>query len=252
MSLDKHGSNIREEHGDLLDRLKRLDTALLCDADKSLFGPLPATNNAEGSESSRLRLMNQDIKSLNKNQTEKVSSTMVGWARTVQCTTPNDFLAVLRGLTESQQGEVLVVNTMGSTRAVAGGLFTTEASHHNRQLAGIIIDGPMRDIASLSHSLPCYASFVTPYSGTTQSPGQMQTRIKCGGVIVNPGDIIVGDEDGIVAASVEALQSIIDQAEAIQRVEQDLMNGMVQGGGSLASMSNFHEHLEKRISGEDS
>ena len=106
----------------------------------------------------------------------------------------------------------------------------------------------MRDVASLSHNLPCYATCVTPYSGTTQSPGQMQTRIKCGGVIVNPGDIIVGDEDGIVAASVETLQSIIDQAEAIQLVEQDLMNGIVKEGKSLASMSNFHKHLEKRIS----
>ena len=80
---------------------------------------------------------------------------------------PNDFLAVLCALTELSTGDVLVVNTGGSTRAVAGSLFTTEASR--RGCTGIVVDGPIRDV----NGLECFAfsTKVTPYAGTVQHLG---------------------------------------------------------------------------------
>lgn len=120
----------------LLEQLSALDTASLCDADKSLV----ATNDSYRG----LQLM-QGLKPLNCH--ENTAKTMVGTARTVQCREPNDFLAVLQGLHEAESGEVLVVNTLNSTRAVAGELFCAEAQR--RGLVGIVVEGPMRDTAYL-------------------------------------------------------------------------------------------------------
>lgn len=176
---------------------------------------------------------------------------MVGIARTVQLTDPNDFLAVLQGLDEAQPGEVLCVNTKGSTKAVAGGLFCQEAQRKN--LSGIIIDGPIRDISSIQKgNIPCFSTSVTPYSGTIKSAGVVQAEeVKCGGVDVSPGDLIVGDCDGLVVGSIDTMEALIHVAENITSIERDLMIGMDKGL-SLHSMTNYINHLAKIREGKDS
>ena len=214
----------------ILRRLRGVDTAALCDADKSIRQQEHSSkHNYEG-----LSLMDPSIKLMTKST---ISATrLIGVARTIQCTQPNDFLAVLQGLHDSQPGEVLLVNTMNSTRAVAGGLFVTEA--HRRGLAGIIVDGPVRDLVDMqmatstarsktsnssrnnsagsmsnmnpydsnSHHtanydngnvFPCYATSITPYSGTVSALGKSQIPIICGNVMVNPGDLVIGDDESI-------------------------------------------------------
>jgi len=94
---------------------------------------------------------------------------------------------VIRGLNDAQTDEVLVVNTQNSNRAVAGELFCAEATR--KGLTGILIDGPARDIVHLQkyNSVRLYSREISPYSGTTQSPGKMQVPVECGGVQVQPG-----------------------------------------------------------------
>ncbi|KAL3910837.1 MAG: hypothetical protein SGILL_007533 [Bacillariaceae sp.] len=181
------------------------------------------------------------------------SFVMAGVARTVQFTEPDDFLPVLRGLQEAEKDEVLVVNTMDSVRAVAGEIFTAEA--HRKGLAGIVIDGPVRDVRHLSKYPPLrvYAASTSPYSGTTQSVGEMQQPIICGGVEVVPGDILVGDEDGVVVGSDATFQQILPMAQQIQSIEGKLLEGItLDSNKSVVSMSNFNEHLEKRKRGDPS
>ena len=96
--------------GSHLKELRLLDTASLCDADKSLRG---------SNDYQPLKLLDSIIRPMN----QCGHRVMAGVARTVQCTEANDFLAVLRGLQEACQDEVLVVNTLSSNRAVAGELF---------------------------------------------------------------------------------------------------------------------------------
>ena len=149
--------------------------------------------------------------------------------------------------------EVLLVNTLDSSKAVAGEIFCAEA--RRKGLAGIIIDGPVRDTRHLSKYPPVrmYASSVSPYSGTTQSAGNMQVRITCGGVEVVPGDIVVGDEDGVVVGSVATFQQILPVAQQIQIIESNLLDGITSDTNkSVASMSNYDEHLEKRLRGDTS
>lgn len=229
---------------DLLKRLKGIDTAILCDADKTIRAH--QHDSSISSHYTGLGLMAGGIKARN----AEGGKHAVGLARTVQLSRPNDFLAVLRGLDEAKAAEILVVNTLDSTRAVAGGLFLTEAQRKN--LGAIIIDGPVRDISTVSQcSVLCYSTAITPYAGTVQSPGEMQVNVACGGVRVSPGDIVVADGDGVVVGSKQTFLQLIDHAENIQIAEDALMTGMRQGI-SLHSMSNFKDHLELRMKGKES
>ena len=152
-------------------------------------------------------------------------------------------------LTELSTGDVLVVNTGGSTRAVAGSLFTTEASR--RGCHGIVVDGPIRDV----NGLECFAfsTKVTPYAGTVQhlGDGVDTSSVICAGVTVNPGDIMFGDNDGVICGSVDSFSTCLHDAEHIVAAEERLIQGMKQGV-SLHSMTNFDEHMAARKEGKES
>jgi regulator of RNase E activity RraA len=229
-----------------------VDTSALCDADKTLNIQL-MYNYLEYSgikllDGERIRPMNHHRPGASSDHGVDIQIVMAGVARTVQFTEPNDFLPVLRGLQEAEPNEVLLVNTMNSSRAVAGEIFCAEA--HRIGLAGIIIDGPIRDTRHLSKYPPVrmYAASVSPYSGTTQSVGEMQQPIICGGVEVLPGEIVVGDEDGILVGSIDSFQQLLPLAQQTQLIESKLLAGITSDSDqSVASMTNYDEHLERRM-----
>ena len=197
-------------------RLLQLDAAALCDADKTLRVVDPA-----------LRPINSGVK-------------IVGTAFTLVC--PDDHLTVLKALQDAKPGDVLVIDTRGGRRAVAGELFATEAMH--RKLGGIVVDGAVRDTATLrTLPLPVYARFVTPMSGTTRRACETQVAVHCGGVAINPGDVIVGDDDGLIVASVRELERILPVAEEIQSKEAAALARM-RSGERLPALLNFEEHWE--------
>jgi RraA family protein len=200
----------------LRQRLLQLDPAALCDADK------------------RLRVMDPALRSI------KPGLKLVGTAFTLVC--PDDHLTVLKALIDAKPGDVLVIDTRGGRRAVAGELFATEAL--NRKLGGIVVDGAVRDTATLrTLDLPVYARFVTPMSGTTRTACDTQVAVQCGGIAVNPGDIIFGDDDGLIVASTDELERILPVAEEIQSKESAALARM-RNGENLPALLNFDEHWE--------
>ncbi len=112
---------------------------------------------------------------------------------------PGDGLLLRAAIDVAQPGDVIVVNAHGvTTRAVLGGVIGMHMVH--RGVVGLIVDGAVRDIEEFrALGLPVMARAVTPRSGTSSSGwGEVNVPIACGGAVVSPGDLVVGDSEGIV------------------------------------------------------
>ncbi len=123
-------------------------------------------------------------------------ATLIGPACTVKVF-PGDNLMVHKALDAAKPGDVVVVDTSGSQRnAVLGDLVTNKAKH--RGIAGFIVDGLVRDLPGLQEAgLPVFARGITPFGPLHRGPGELNYAISCGGIVVNPGDIVVADKSGI-------------------------------------------------------
>jgi 4-hydroxy-4-methyl-2-oxoglutarate aldolase len=208
----------------LVERLLQIDVSALSDADKSL----PVVDPA-------VRAMIADVR-------------MAGPAFTVVA--EDDHLPVMAALAEAAPGDVLVVATGGGTGAVFGELFATEA--RRRGLAGIVADGYCRDLRGLREiGLPVFARGTTPRSGTTVSRAASGVTIAFGGVEVSPGDIVFGDDDGLLIAAEERIAAALDTAETIARSERAILAAQA-GGAALHTLTNHDEHVAALDRGEAS
>jgi 4-hydroxy-4-methyl-2-oxoglutarate aldolase len=216
------------EYDEITSRLRNLDTACVCDANKGL-----------GLE---LRVMDPGMRPI------RTGLRLVGRAHTVRC--HNDFLTVIKALHDATRGDVIVIDSRKSTRALTGELFATEALR--KGLAGIVNDGPCRDTAVVrTLELPYYARSVTCLPGTTNQLFETQIPVQCGGIEVRPGDILFGDDDGVVVGTDAIFAKLIPPTEEVQRKESLLLEKMAQGTG-LLEMLNFAEHCAKIRAGEQS
>ena len=211
-------------NSDLRAALTRLDCASLADVNKSL------------------RVMDAGLRPV------ADGGKIVGTARTVRC--HEDFLAVIGALAEAREGEVLVIDTGGSRRAVVGELFSMEAER--RGLAGIVVDGAVRDIATIRElGVPVWARSFNPCSGTTQAVGETQIPVTVGGVNVEPGEIVLADDDGIIVANETELSAVLADAQRIERTEAQVREAMMHGT-SLMDMLNANAHIAAVRRGEES
>ncbi|MGH6820228.1 MAG: RraA family protein, partial [Methylocella sp.] len=138
---------------------------------------------------------------------------LVGPALTVKVF-PGDNLMVHKALDAAKPGDVIVIDTSGSQRnAVLGDLVANKAKH--RGIAGFIVDGLVRDLPGLKEAdLPVFARGVTPFGPLHRGPGELNYAVSCGGIVVNPGDIIVADASGIAVVRREAAEDTIVRLRA--------------------------------------
>lgn len=153
---------------------------------------------------------------------------MVGRALTAE--TGEDLMSVFEALRQAGEGDVLVIQG-GAEHAVLGELFATEALR--RGVTGIVIDGLCRDSRTLAElDLPVYARGVAPSAYPARSAPVVGVPLEIGGIEVRPGEIVLGDDDGIIVATDEELEAVIAGAEEIQRREEAL-RAAIAGGESL-------------------
>lgn len=155
---------------------------------------------------------------------------VVGTAVTVR-TRPCDNLAIYKGLDVAGPGDVLVVAVKGYPTHSVWGDLTSEIAR-TKGLAGMVTDGMVRDVAGLtSVGLPVFARGLTPNSPQKDGPGEINVPVVCGGVIVNPGDIVVGDADGVVVVPKDRAAEVLGQVKAIYEKEEKVRASIRANGG---------------------
>ena len=150
----------------------------------------------------------------------------------VRCT-PGDNLAVHVAVTRAPAGSVLVVDVGPlAERGYWGEVLTTAAEA--RGLAGLVIDGGVRDTAALeAHGFPVFAATVALPGATKASPGTAGLATEVAGVRIESGDWIVADADGVVAVAASSLGEVIERGEARARKEEGLFDALRRGATTV-------------------
>jgi len=132
-------------------------------------------------------------------------------------TRPGDNLLPIKAIELAQQGDIIVIAASFDTNySVWGGIMSQMAIH--KGIAGVVTDGLVRDADQIEESgLAVFAIGLTPVGPSKDGKGQINLPISCGGVIIQPGDIIYGDADGVVVVPQIEAQEILVRAR--QRVE---------------------------------
>ena len=142
---------------------------------------------------------------------------IAGPAYTVSCA-PGDNLMLHAAIYRATPGSVIVVKAGDLDYAMSGG--NVCATAQKRGIVGFVIDGVIRDVAEVRElQFPVFARGAMPIPGTKQGPGTLQNTIICGGVQVDPGDIVVADEEGIAVIPHGQQASVWETAK--RRAEKD-------------------------------
>ncbi|HEV2673110.1 MAG TPA: 4-carboxy-4-hydroxy-2-oxoadipate aldolase/oxaloacetate decarboxylase [Aliidongia sp.] len=153
---------------------------------------------------------------------------LVGTALTVDVV-PGDNLVIHHALTRAQAGDVLVVDAKGFVEAGPwGDILTTAAKQAG--IVGLVIDGAVRDAnVIIKMGFPVFARGLSIRGTQKNQPGRINVPIICGGVRIEPGDIIVGDRDGVVAVSRARLDDMLTAATKREAVEMSFRRELESG-----------------------
>lgn len=192
------------------------------------FKTIPASNT--GDVMGRSCAMNPRIKLVSK----PVDQMMVGPALTVKCRA-GDNLTLHAALNICQEGDVLVVsNEEDDTRALMGEIMMAYL-RYTKKVAGIILDGPIRDIDEIGKwDFPVYCTGTTPGGPYKEGPGEVNVPIACGGVSVNPGDIILADPDGVIVIPRQDAPEILEAAKKFQAADESKLLAAKNGTANRA------------------
>lgn len=153
---------------------------------------------------------------------------MAGTAVTVR-TRAGDNLAIHRAFDFCRPGDVLVIDGAGElTQALMGDIMASFAESLGVQ--GLVIDGAIRDVGAIRRrDFPVYARAVTHRGPYKNGPGEINVPVTVGGMVVHPGDVIVGDEDGLLAIPIGDVETVIEGARRQAAKEAAALSSIVDG-----------------------
>ncbi|SDJ16124.1 RraA family protein [Variovorax sp. OV700] len=154
--------------------------------------------------------------------------TMAGTAVTVK-TRGGDNFTMMRAFEFCRPGDVLVIDAGGDiTNAVIGGILSFYAATIGT--VGVVLDGAIRDVAEIrERDFPVYARGVNHRGPYKDGPGEINVPVSVGGMVVNPGDIVVGDQDGLMAFARDEAELLIEKAHAHLATEARTIQAMKEG-----------------------
>lgn len=153
---------------------------------------------------------------------------LAGTAVTVR-TRAGDNLAIHRAFDFCRPGDVLVIDGGGElSQALMGEIMASYAE--SLGVAGLVIDGAIRDVGALrQRDFPVYARGVTHRGPYKNGPGEINVPVSVGGMVVNPGDVIVGDEDGVLAIAPADVEAVIAAARKQGEKEAASLRAIAEG-----------------------
>lgn len=152
---------------------------------------------------------------------------MVGPALTVK-TMDGDWAKPIEAIDKAESGTVLVIDVQGGHTAIWGELATWSAKM--KQLAGVVIDGSVRDVNDIDAiDFPVYSRYIVPNAGEPKGIGEIGGEIHCGGQVVNTGDWIIGDDSGVVVVPKSQAQELANRALDVKEHENRIRKEIKQG-----------------------
>ena len=158
---------------------------------------------------------------------------MVGRALTVH-TINGDWAKPVEAIDRAKPGDVIVIDACGGEIAVWGELASWSCK--TKQVAGVVIDGAARDIDSIIEmGFPCFSRHLASNAGEPKGYGGIGHEIVCGGVAVETGDWVIGDESGVVVVPRESAVEVANRALDVMERENRLREE-IKKGGTLSSV----------------
>ncbi|MBF4695033.1 RraA family protein [Fusibacter ferrireducens] len=171
---------------------------------------------------------------------------VVGPAFTLKITV-NDSTLLHYSLDLIQPGDIIVIDRIGDDiYAPVGDVLALAAK--TRGAAAIIVDGPVTDIHGIADvGIPVFATGVSVVTTKLLGLyGEINTSIQCGGAVVNPGDLIFGDDTGILVIKCEDAEALLEKIESDMAFEKVLIE-KIKSGVSLAELSGAAELVKSKI-----
>ena len=189
----------------------------------SEFEQIPAANIAD--TMNRIAVLGNGIKRISSPK----KPIMAGFAITVKARA-GDNLMLHAALDMATENDVIVVSNEGDrTRALMGEIMVAYA-HCTKKIAGIVLDGPIRDIEALSVlDFPLFATGSNPAGPFKEGPGEVNTPIAVGGVSVCPGDVIVGDADGVIVIPLKDAEMVLNKAKDYAKFDASKVDAAKNG-----------------------
>ena len=178
-------------------------------------------------------------------QCRSANCSMAGPSFTVRVHTA-DILMVGKAVSDCPAGRVLVIDGRGECNTALWGGIITQAARL-KGVAGVVIDGAIRDSAEIRDDpLPVFARAIVPNAGGAEYAGEIAVTVQCGGLAVDLGDWIVGDDDGVTVVPSIKLDETLAAAEALREVEAKIA-AQVARGRDLSELLRYDEVLEAKL-----
>lgn len=192
------------------------------------YEQLPAANIAD--TMNRIATLGNGIKRISSPK----KPIMAGFAITVKARA-GDNLMLHAALDMATENDVIVVSNEGDrSRALMGEIMVAYA-HYTKKIAGIVLDGPIRDFDTLSTmDFPLFATGSNPAGPFKEGPGEVNTPIAVGGVAVNPGDLIVGDADGVIVIPLGDAEALLNKAKDYAKFDASKVEAAKNGSANRA------------------